>query len=203
MKTLHLRICSACIILFAALALGACGNGGGGGTTGGGGGGPKVTPQGAWVTSFIASSPACHVIGHNAAVGAVTASEKTTVLVDGGPEGATIQCQVTGSAKFAVSAKASLNGQSLQIVIPSIDAGATEASPASGTVSLATDKTAGVPYSSPAGMPCAFSFAAGTPEGVTAGKIWVGFTCPEVDDTSGSMCSIKQGYAVFENCIEQ
>lgn len=42
-----------------------------------------------------------------------------------------------------------------------------------------------------------------TSDGVASGRIWVAFQCGEIDDpASMSKCTIKQGYAIFENCLQ-
>jgi hypothetical protein len=161
------------------------------------------TPQGAWTVSFISPGAMCHVAGHNAAVGSVTSDQKTTVLVDAGPEGAQVSCSVVGTSTFAVTGDVQLNGSGLQISIPKISKAATQMSPAPGQVAFASDKTSGLAYQSPTGTPCNFYFTQGSPESVASGRIWVAFTCDKVaQGMPASVCSIKQGYVILENCAE-
>ena len=69
-------------------------------------------------------------------------------------------------------------------------------SPAVGSVSYSSQHTAENVY----GGTCNFYFTPMTDETVTAGRIWVSFQCDAL--VSGmSTCPIKQGYAIFENCL--
>lgn len=165
------------------------------------------TPQGAWSVSFQAqdSSPInCHVMGHNAQVGAVTDHTKDNVIPDGPSEagpGAEVTCSVVsaGTNKFNVEAKMTQLDKGLAINIQGLTSAATEMAPALGTATFGDSQT-GVPYG--ANMPCTFYFS-NQSEGVSPGRVWISFKCPSIYDAGGmSTCQIKQGYAIFENCTQ-
>jgi len=69
-------------------------------------------------------------------------------------------------------------------------------SPAVGSVSFFSIKTAGDAFSSPE---CNFFFKEGTGEGVTAGKIWVSFECPSVVESTRT-CGLSESHILLENC---
>src|SRR4051794_24631253 len=93
------------------------------------------TPQGAWTVSLVNNDPSkCMIVGHNASVGDVTSNNKNQVLIEGGPEGATIECQVSGTSSFNVTGKAELDGAGLQITIKGITTSASVTQPVMGQV---------------------------------------------------------------------
>ena len=163
------------------------------------------TPQGAWNANFgpaIDASTSCMVAQHTASLGKVGASDRASVsVVVDGTDSAQIQCSVTGDKTFEVHGQAQRKGIGLNITIPKLTAGATEQSPAAGTVSFVSDKTVQAYVSNPQN-PCQFYFTPDSDEGVSAGKVWVAFKCPDVGITM-STCQISQGYAIFENCVSE
>jgi hypothetical protein len=186
-------------------ALGACSGGSTSSTsTGSGGadGGPHKYPaQGAWHAELLSSGGACSITSQVGQLGSVTTSTKDKVIVDGSLEG-NIACAVKGTSTFSVHAEASDQEVALIIDIPAIDAAATAAAPAKGTVSFSAPNTGSV-YSSPAATPCDFYFTSptGLSEGIASGKVWVSFVCPTI--VSGqSTCELGESVAIFENCTE-
>jgi hypothetical protein len=156
--------------------------------------------DGAFFVATIQPDPLkCQISGHTAQVGAVDATERKTVIIDGAM-GAVVNCEVI-NAKAPFNAHGKLDdlansGNYLEINIPSISPDATIDAPAEGTLTFSAGFTAGNPYSGS----CKFYF-----EGkgsVAAGRIWVSFQCDAL--TSGmSTCPLKQGYAIFENCLTE
>jgi hypothetical protein len=178
----------------------ATGNGGGsarGGATGSGGNdaGPD---QGAFAVTFLDTGAGCTTIGHNSTVGEVTATTKDVLVVDG-QDGAGIECAVSGSGTFSVSAQLAMNADFLAIEIASIDTAATESAAAPGAVSFASATTAGQPYASQ-GPTCEFWFASPN-QAVAPGRLWTTFRCAEILEGASS-CEITQGTVILENCAE-
>ena len=160
-----------------------------------------ATPKGAWSISFESPGATCPVNGHNAVMGDVTDRTKKSVLVDG-EGGASVDCRVSGSGSFTVSASASDVEKSvgMTLVINSISPGATVDEPATGGISFSSPTTGGEPAVSANDMPCIFYFVPDSGEGVAEGKIWVAFQCDKMILDQSDGCRIKQGYAIFENC---
>jgi hypothetical protein len=161
------------------------------------------TPQGAWNANFGPSADAtsCMVAQHTAGLGKVNPNDYASVVsVVAGTDSTDLRCSVTGDKTFEVHGHAERKGIGLDISIPKITASASEQSPASGTVSFVSDKTVQAYVSDPAN-PCQFYFA-DPKEGVSAGKVWVAFKCPNVSITM-STCQISQGFAIFENCTSE
>jgi hypothetical protein len=158
------------------------------------------TPQGACHAELLSNGGACTITSQTVDIGSVTATAKDRILVAGGPEGAEVACQVTGTSSFNVTASVSVSGEGIQISIPAIDSSATKMAPATGSVVFAGKETGGA-YSSESATPCAFYFTQGTSQGVGSGKIWVAFSCPTVVGGM-STCEISESFAIFENCTE-
>lgn len=162
-----------------------------------------VSADGAFFIATIQDNPlACHIAGHTVQVGAVDATSKGTVIVDG-TDMIRVDCSVasiagSGSAPFAVQGRIDAlakSGNYMEIAIPSISPGATLDAPAKGSIVFSDPKTAGQPYSGS----CDFYFEKQN-QTVADGRIWVSFQCDAL--TSGmSTCPLKQGYAIFENCL--
>jgi hypothetical protein len=147
---------------------------------------------------FVDTGIDCVHAGHAAKVGDVTASEKVSVVVNGG--NVALDCVVSESSPgtFHVEGTATQSGSSLAILIDGITASATAQGPAKGSLTYLSPKTID-PYLSSPGEPCDFYFLPGTPQGIAAGRIWAAFQCPSVE-VEGSICSIAESYVVFENC---
>ncbi|MCC6555235.1 MAG: hypothetical protein IT372_19910 [Polyangiaceae bacterium] len=161
-----------------------------------------ATPRGAWVVSFESPSfESCPITSHNATMGEVSDSQRKTVLVDG-EGGATVQCSVSGSGSFSVTAFAASTETQVgfSMAIKGISSSATLDAPATGSISFSSPTTSGEAVSSLTENPCIFYFVPNTQEGVAEGKIWVAFQCPAMRIDTADGCRIKQGYAVFENC---
>lgn len=154
------------------------------------------TPRGAWSVSFVDPGGACSIQGHNASLGKVTDSDRANaVLVTSGEAGADITCSVVGSSSFNVDATAYQSGSILQMVVNGLASSATSDNPAKGSIAFASPTTVAT-YAS---NECDFYFVPGSGEGIGPGKVWVAFSCPDIS-SEGSVCQIKQGYAIFENC---
>lgn len=158
------------------------------------------TPRGAWSVSFISPNANCPVSGHNAKVGDVTDHTKERVIVDG-EDNVSVDCTVSGSGSFNVSANAidNANGLAFTMAVEGISPSATLDKPATGGVSFSSPTTGGEPAQSNSMDPCIFYFIPDSGEGIDAGKIWVAFQCPSMQLDMGT-CAIQQGYAIFENC---
>ncbi|MDI3288307.1 hypothetical protein [Polyangium sp. 15x6] len=153
------------------------------------------TPQGAFNVQFTDTGVDCAIASHRSEAGDITDSKKTAVLIDG-VDGANVTCSVSGAGPFNVSAKITLGSDGINLSIPAINVGATEASPASGSFAFWSDRTAGDAFSS---SKCSFYFKEGTGEGVASGKLWVSFVCPEVLESTNK-CGISESHVIFENC---
>lgn len=158
------------------------------------------TPRGAYSLNFVKPGADCNVSGHSEILGEVTAAEKNQVLADG-EEGATVDCSVTGSGSFDVSARAknSATATEIRVKINGINPAATQEMPATGSVSFSSAKTSGITFTSTTEDQCLFWFDPESDQGVDAGKIWVVFECPAV--TSGQYtCEIRRGALAFDGC---
>ena len=178
------------------------GNGTSSSTSGTGtGGSPNTGPaQAAWSALLLSNGGACSITSQTGNMGAVTSGTKSKLLVDGGPEFATITCAVKGTTTFSVHAKASDQDVALTIDVPTIDASATAATPAKGIASFAGKNTGGA-YTAPDAMPCDFYFKPGTGESVAPGRVWVTFVCPTIVKGQ-STCELQESVAAFESCSE-
>ncbi|MDC0747678.1 hypothetical protein [Polyangium mundeleinium] len=153
------------------------------------------TPQGAFNVQFSKTGATCPIASHKSEIGTISASTKTAVVIDG-VEGATVTCSVSGAGPFSVSAQLRLGSDGINLSIPAINVGATEASPATGSLAFFSDRTAGDAFSS---SKCNFYFKEGTGEGIASGKIWVSFVCPEVVESTNT-CGIAESHLILENC---
>lgn len=153
------------------------------------------TPQGAFNIQFTDTGVDCPIASHRSEVGTISDSKKTAVVIDG-VEGATVSCSVSGAGPFNVSAKIVLGSDGITLSIPAINAGATQMSPAAGSLSFFSDRTAGDAFSS---SKCNFYFKEGTGEGVAGGKLWVSFVCPEVIESTNK-CGLSESHLILENC---
>lgn len=160
------------------------------------------TPDGAFYVATVNNDPSmCKITGNTAQVGKVDQNEKNAVITDG-TNGTKVDCSViNATAPFDVHAKVddtANSGYYLEIIIPKISPSASKDKPATGTATIAAPWTAGSPYTGE----CNFYFEEGTKETVDAGRIWVSFDCPGI--TSGmSTCTLKAGFAIFENCLTE
>jgi hypothetical protein len=195
------------LVAFAAVALAA---------VSGCGSNVPATPDGAWTINMDGLPPtgqSCNKGVINDTLGDVNAGSIQTKVVDGQPvpadmkETAQVTCTVMtmGSGFYATGTADTQSGSlSLMVTIPMITSGATEMSPAKGSVTYSSAaKTAGVPYQ-PSAMnndSCSFYFSPGTQEGVAQGKIWGVFTCSGITDSgTDSDCAVGTSYFAFENC---
>jgi hypothetical protein len=112
---------------------------------------------------------------------------------------ATVTCSVSGTTTFSVHGEASTLSQELTISIASITSSATEANPATGSVSYeSAAHTADTAFASES---CNFYFKSGTGEAVASGKIWGAFSCPTImGGNPQSTCGITESFFVFETC---
>jgi hypothetical protein len=111
---------------------------------------------------------------------------------------ASVSCAVwQAGAAFGVHGSASVVADVLTIDIASLPTGASQASPATGTVTYVSDATVSLLTSSM----CNFYFASDN-QGVGLGKVWVAFTCPQIS-IGGTMgtCMLSESYAGFGNCV--
>jgi hypothetical protein len=162
-----------------------------------------ATPRGAFFLRFVSPSfQTCPINTHEGKIGSVTATTHDRVLVDG-EEGAAIDCRVSGSGPFSVQATASQataeNAYGFTLAISSITGSATQEAPATGSVSFSSTQTGGDAAASATDEPCIFFFNTAAGQGVSAGKIWVSFTCSKLQ-LDMSVCEINEGHAIFENC---
>jgi hypothetical protein len=200
------RARSFAVLLFPALA--ACGSDGGG--TGGAATTTSTTtasvlvppnPSGAAYVALENTNPAaCNVLSNTAEIGSVDDHTREQVIADG-DQGDKVDCLVKGSGTFEVHGKLDetmSTGNYVEILIPSLTADATPATPAEGKMTFAAPWTAGVPYTGD----CQFYFETTPPQGVDTGKVWISFACATVtNSTSQSKCAISKGYAIFEGCL--
>lgn len=161
---------------------------------------PQSADGAFWVATTQANPLECQIAGFTAQVGAIDATERTTVVTDG-TNGTSVQCEITGmAAPFNVHGRIDDSANSanfLEITIPSISPKATKDMPAQGSLTLSAAKTAGEPY----GGNCNFYFEGGK-ETVASGRAWLSFECDAL--TSGmSTCPLKQGYVILENCLTE
>jgi hypothetical protein len=156
-------------------------------------------PEGGWSLTFAhGTSPTCDISTHNGAVGTVIASG-TTKLVTDGVDGASVQCSVTAaSGGFKVAnAYVYSKGSSVRITIDNITKDATQDAPATGSVAYVSSQTQNI-FQSTAAKPCNFYFL-DPAEGVSAGNLWVAFSCEDVAYETQD-CAINSGYIKVINC---
>jgi len=140
----------------------------------------------------------CIIKPHVAQVGEVT-ENKIGSLLTSGQQGAEVSCSVLGSGgEFSAEVSIFDSGDSLTVDLPKLTLSATEADPASGSVVLVTAQTV-KPYTSPPAEPCAFFFTG--KEEVAAGRLWVSFSCPLLENAStGSSCGLGASVLAVQNC---
>jgi len=162
------------------------------------------TPQGAFAVNFTDTGVDCPHKSHQSAMGIITATDRKEIAVDGVKE-AEIDCTVSGAAlgPFEISALMRFTGtEVLSVTVPSIDAKATEAAPAKGSVSFKSSITGDVFGSSD---PCDFYIEPAGPtgagEGVKPGAAWLSFKCPTMVE-SMSTCGLSESYVIIENCTQ-
>jgi hypothetical protein len=154
--------------------------------------------------TFLDSGPegsqGCEVTGHNATLGDVTPTTKDKLLKNN-VEGAEVDCSVTGSGSYNLDLSAFQGSNGLFISVgglkPRGSGGPTKEAPAPGTVSFHSATTVLEVYSS--NEPCNFFFADESNQDVAAGRVWLSFNCPVIQQGS-SLCEIGDSYAIFENC---
>ena len=161
------------------------------------GGDDVFTPQGAFLVTFNDSGSTCPVSGHNAAMGAISATRRTSVISDG-EGGASVSCIVRGSSTFHVQALASVADKTLQVAIEELSPSATKEAPSYGRVGFTSPNSVNT-YMTEAESPCVFYFA-NPSQGVAPGKLWVTFACPDITAQGGNICELRESYAIFENC---
>ena len=161
------------------------------------------SPDGAFFISTTQDDPLkCKITGHTAQVGSVDPSAINTTVTDG-TNGTNVDCSVlNATAPYEVRGKiddTSIDGTGnfLEISIPSISPGATKDAPAAGAATISAPWS-GSAYSGD----CNFYFEEGTDQTVASGKIWVSFNCPGLQSNM-STCPLKQGFAVFQNCLTE
>ncbi|XXX74033.1 hypothetical protein WMF30_40945 [Sorangium sp. So ce134] len=159
------------------------------------------TPRGAYSLNFVKPGASCNVNGHSEVLGEVTAARRLRVVADG-DEGATVDCSVTGSGTFDVSAELrnSATATRITLKIDDISPSTTKEMPATGSIIFSSAKTSGTPYTSTTDEPCQFWFDADSEQGVDAGKIWVVFECPAVKSGSQYTCEIRRGALALDSC---
>jgi len=163
------------------------------------------TPQGAFVVNFQDTGAACPHKSHQSIMGAVTATDRVTLLVDG-INGADISCTVKGGdlGPFSVQANIVFEGtELLTLDIEKIDSKASAAMPAQGNVGFSSSVTGGDFFGS--NQPCEFFLSppgpSGTGQGVKAGSAWLSFSCPSMVE-SNNTCALAESYVVVENCLQ-
>ncbi|WP_437631208.1 hypothetical protein [Sorangium sp. So ce854] len=158
------------------------------------------TPRGAYYMNFAKPGASCNASSHSEALGEVSESARSRVVTDG-EEGAEIECSVTGSGTFKVSARARNNPEvtEIRVNIPSISPAATQEEPATGSVSFSSAETVGKPFVSDPANPCKFWFEPESEQGVSPGEIWVVFECPAMKESQYT-CALRRGALAFDGC---
>jgi hypothetical protein len=157
---------------------------------------PPESPQGvaAWSVTVQNNPNDCAIQGGTMSLGGTMGVDVVPGAQDG-VDGAAVDCSVQGSSGgFTVDASATHGPDLLRISNLFIDAGATQASPATGQIAYASAET-GATYSGTA----SFFFDPGSKETVASGKIWVSFTAYVEGDATGCFV-IAPSYAVFASC---
>jgi hypothetical protein len=164
-----------------------------------------ITPaQGAFSVLFGGSPPGtttpCATPSHNMAIGSVTSTTKNDLAVNAQKD-AEVQCSVTGGRNsFTVDVKRFFyNATSFNMLVQSISPDATEADPATGSITVSDANTVQAFSSSD----CKFYFSEDV-QGVDLGKAWLSFECANVTNGGGAdkqECSLQGGTAIFEHCI--
>lgn len=173
------------------------------------GGDPMVpSARAAWSLSFapaVLDPTKCPVDAHDAAMGEVTASTKTSLRNADTDLDASADCTIflRADGAFKVQGNTRMDDKVLSIQIPALNPGATLSAPSTGTLNYSSSTTV-EPYVSPSTQPCSFYFADGTMEGVAFGELWLSFQCPAVvGEKTASICSVTKGVAAFQGCFAQ
>lgn len=158
------------------------------------------TPRGAYFMNFAKLGASCNAQSHSEALGEVSQASRLRVVTDG-QESAEIDCSVTGSGTFKVSARARNNQEAteIRVNIPSISPSATQEEPATGSISFSSAETAGKPFVSDPENPCQFWFVPESEQGVSPGEIWVAFECPSMKESQYT-CALRRGALAFDGC---
>lgn len=156
------------------------------------------TPRGAYTMNFADPGADCSAPGHRAILGDVSSAQKVRLVTDG-EDDASVDCSVSGSGTFSVSAVAKNPAEAAEIhvKIDAISPAATHDAPATGSISFSSARTGGQTFYSDTATPCNFWFEG--KQGVDAGKIWVGFECPAMLN-EGEICQLRLGVLAFDSC---
>ncbi|WP_437586837.1 hypothetical protein [Sorangium sp. So ce1000] len=156
------------------------------------------TPRGGYTMNFADPGAACSAPGHLATLGEVSSAQKVRLVTDGDDD-AVVDCSVSGSGSFSVSAMARNRAEAAEIhvKIDGITPAATRDAPVSGSISFSSAKTGGQTFYSDPETPCQFWFEG--KQGVDAGKIWVNFECPAMLN-EGEICQLRLGVLAFDGC---
>ncbi len=160
--------------------------------------------DGAWFVSLVSDTGQCNLADIMSKTGSVTDQSKQSTI-ENAMSNVTIECSVTQGTgnSFAVSATGedptASTGSNLTLNIASLSPSATQANPATGTVTFSSPQTVNDEFASSS---CNFYFSSKS-EGVALGQVWVTFDCPMLENRTGTMsvCDLKQGFAIFENCL--
>ncbi len=162
-------------------------------------------PQGAFLVNFVDTGADCPHKNHQSLLGDVNATERKSFLLDGAP-GASVDCTVSGAAlgPFSIEANLGFEGtEALTISVDQIDAKATEAAPAKGSVGFSSSVTGNF---FGAGEPCDFYIEPAGPsgdgQGVKPGEAWLSFKCPSMVNSMYT-CALNESYVLIENCAQQ
>ncbi|WP_437523468.1 hypothetical protein WME79_34145 [Sorangium sp. So ce726] len=156
------------------------------------------TPRGAYTMNFADPGIDCSAPGHLAILGEVSSAQKVRLVTDG-EDDSSVDCSVSGSGTFSVSAVAKnpAEASEIHIKIDAISPAATRDAPATGSISFSSARTGGQTFYSDPATPCNFWFEG--KQGVDAGKIWVGFECPAMLN-EGEICQLRLGVLAFDSC---
>jgi hypothetical protein len=162
-----------------------------------------ATPDVAWQVNMSSAGASCNLMISTRSIGDINETSIQQRVTDG-MNGAAVSCFVwPNGSGFGVDVRASQGASSLNLFIDKIDDSATKDAPVNGGVSYESDATVAL-YS---GSSCSFYFINPDPSGhgmgVSAGKIWVAFTCDGITNGSASppsTCPVAQSFAAFENC---
>lgn len=131
--------------------------------------------------------------------------DKTFTAKTDGQEGVEVDCKVTGSGPFDVSARIQLGANFVQLSASGVS-DAAKMTPIDATVGVFTDATQTTYISTPS-HPCKLTVIE-----VAAGRLWAGFRCPLVfpkgNEDESSVCaiindsseSVAGGYIYLNNC---
>jgi len=160
--------------------------------------------EGAFSLVFQQPNPsACHIALHNIGIGKATEAEVKDLAKDT-VGGAQIYCSVVDNGgAFDLFGVMTLGVTHLDFQVGNVTAAATDADPAVGTLSYSSGDTAGATYSSAPGNGCHFYFNAAEKKELAAGKVWMSFGCPEVQDPAhnSTSCAIADHSTIaMQNC---